>query len=605
METPFVAFWAILPCRQTLQTRYRTTTVEGMTSASPRTLTQMLREWDDDTVTGLLLERPDLAFPSPEDFSQIASRATTRHSVAAAADLLNAFELWLACQVVDLPAPVSPSELEATGADPVELERGLERLRRLALLWGGRESLRPVRVLPTLLEEVPRGAAPPATPPELVVTERLTPKLVDKVAAGSAFEFVRRMDVLVEHCDHQPLRRRRDGGLTTRQVRGLGALLDVPAAVATACVELAESSGLLGLAARGLDEVLIPTEDFDDWQGRQLSDQWAHLVQAWTQDPGVGAPEWLTQLCFEGLMLGGEAAVIDHDSLLAWLAWRRPRRPVGADRKVRTALEQATWMGVLALGATSSFGPAVDAERLETLMPDRVDHVLVQADLTAIAPGPLTVDAARDLATLADVESRGGATVYRFSAESLHRARQLGWDADEILELLGQRSSTPLPQPLTYLVRDLDRVPPDPGRAADSPFVHLPPERAKPRPGTDDLTAAERLDEDMAAQIVTTLRSAIDPAADQEAPERRTGALEGLAPEGNEPDSVAVLREAVETREPVWFGFVDSAGTTGERLVLVHAVDDGVLDAEDARSHDPVRMPVHRITQAHIIRTSS
>jgi len=44
---------------------------------------------------------------------------------------------------------------------------------------------------------------------------------------------------------------------------------------------------------------------------------------------------------------------------------------------------------------------------LTTLLPQEVDHVLIQADLTAVAPGPLEQDFARRLALLADVESRG------------------------------------------------------------------------------------------------------------------------------------------------------------------------------------------------------
>ena len=52
---------------------------------------------------------------------------------------------------------------------------------------------------------------------------------------------------------------------------------------------------------------------------------------------------------------------------------------------------------------------------LEPLLPEPIDHVLLQADLTAVAPGPLEQDLARHLGAVADIESRGGATVYRFT----------------------------------------------------------------------------------------------------------------------------------------------------------------------------------------------
>ena len=46
-------------------------------------------------------------------------------------------------------------------------------------------------------------------------------------------------------------------------------------------------------------------------------------------------------------------------------------------------------------------------------MPEPLDHVLVQADLTVVAPGPLEPTLAADIAAVADVESAGSATVYR------------------------------------------------------------------------------------------------------------------------------------------------------------------------------------------------
>ena len=84
--------------------------------------------------------------------------------------------------------------------------------------------------------------------------------------------------------------------------------------------------------------------------------------------------------------------------------------------------------------------------------------MLIQADLTAVAPGPLTRERARDLHLLADVESRGQATVYRFTASSVRRAFDAGWAAHEVHAFLDTVSRTPVPQPLTYLVDDAART---------------------------------------------------------------------------------------------------------------------------------------------------
>jgi hypothetical protein len=61
------------------------------------------------------------------------------------------------------------------------------------------------------------------------------------------------------------------------------------------------------------------------------------------------------------------------------------------------------------------------------------------------------------MALLADVESRGGATVYRFSAGSLRRAFDAGWTGAEVHAFLDRHSRTPVPQPLGYLVDDIAR----------------------------------------------------------------------------------------------------------------------------------------------------
>ncbi|NEA27278.1 helicase-associated domain-containing protein, partial [Actinomadura bangladeshensis] len=94
---------------------------------------------------------------------------------------------------------------------------------------------------------------------------------------------------------------------------------------------------------------------------------------------------------------------------------------------------------------------------LEKYLPAPVDEILIQADLTAIAPGPLVTDLARELALTADVESTGGATVYRFTPESVRRALDAGRSAADITDLLTRHSATPLPQPLTYLIDDVAR----------------------------------------------------------------------------------------------------------------------------------------------------
>ncbi|GGU93533.1 hypothetical protein GCM10010275_33730 [Streptomyces litmocidini] len=97
------------------------------------------------------------------------------------------------------------------------------------------------------------------------------------------------------------------------------------------------------------------------------------------------------------------------------------------------------------------------ATLLAPLLPEAVDHVLLQADLTAVAPGPLRRPLADALAVLADVESKGGATVYRFTPGSVRRALDSGRSASDLHDFLAAHSRTPVPQPLAYLIDDVAR----------------------------------------------------------------------------------------------------------------------------------------------------
>ncbi|WP_079035297.1 helicase-associated domain-containing protein, partial [Streptomyces hirsutus] len=107
--------------------------------------------------------------------------------------------------------------------------------------------------------------------------------------------------------------------------------------------------------------------------------------------------------------------------------------------------------------AEQAAASAAAARLLAPQLPEPLDHVLLQADLTAVAPGPLQRPLADMLGVLADVESKGGATVYRFTPGSVRRALDAGRAATDLHAFLAAHSRTPVPQPLTYLIDDVAR----------------------------------------------------------------------------------------------------------------------------------------------------
>ena len=57
-----------------------------------------------------------------------------------------------------------------------------------------------------------------------------------------------------------------------------------------------------------------------------------------------------------------------------------------------------------------------------------------------------------------------------------------------------------------------------------------------------------------------------------------------------------MLREAVESGQSVWIGYVDNHGSTVERVVDPVKVDAGWLAAYDHRTEDVRSFTVHRIS---------
>jgi hypothetical protein len=83
--------------------------------------------------------------------------------------------------------------------------------------------------------------------------------------------------------------------------------------------------------------------------------------------------------------------------------------------------------------------------------------IYLQPDLSLIVPGPLEPDDERALVAIADTEQIGTAVTMRLSPASLTRALRAGIETDEIRSLLERLSLTGVPQPLDYLLGDLER----------------------------------------------------------------------------------------------------------------------------------------------------
>ena len=355
--------------------------------------------------------------------------------------------------------------------------------------------------------------------PPLPEGGRRDPKSVDSAGAGQVMEAVRSAEALLEALAAEPAPVLRAGGLGVRDLRRLARAAGLDEGPAALLLEVVHAAGLLGeadaygssrsvtvsRAGAPVDEIFLPTGAYDLWRALSIARRWHTLARAWlsmTRQPGLvgsrderdrpinalapeaeraGAPQARREalLVLADLAPGAAPAA---DEVLELLAWQAPRRARGREAAHRDALAGAAHLGVTAIGALTSYARLVledpdegdeadplgvraaaaqqngDSVRtLDALLPAPVDHVLVQADLSVVVPGPPEPELAAELEVVAEPESAGGASVFRVTAASVRRALDVGYTAGDLHALFKRRSRTPVPQALAYMIDDAAR----------------------------------------------------------------------------------------------------------------------------------------------------
>lgn len=304
----------------------------------------------------------------------------------------------------------------------------------------------------------------------------------DATAAHSADLFIRTVDRVVDSLGTESLILRNRGGLAVRHWQVRADDLHVSAAHLALAIEIASSTGWLGDNGSGR---LVPTARYFQDIDAPRPDRWTQLATAWFTMPrrpwfdSPGAEELPTSTPLSPDLTDEQTPVTKADMLLAlnnarsslsptvmlsWLGWRCPRASPSA-LVVRELMAQAEFLGITGLGTISPAGVTLSAGEssrrisaaLEPLLPPTSDRLLLQADLTATAPAALTSRTERRLARAADFVSSGGASVYRFTHESIARGLAHGEQPDALLDWLGELSDTDVPQAVSVLVNDVAR----------------------------------------------------------------------------------------------------------------------------------------------------
>ena len=329
-----------------------------------------------------------------------------------------------------------------------------------------------------------------------------TTAMLRRNAAMSAIsETLRLVGELLHAVREQPLVTLRSGGVGVRETRRLAELLRVEQARVGLLLELCGLAGLIRLDVDSSSWVQPPELE---WLGLPRQEQWLWLVNAWLASERVpsmvgqpvngaqGLPaghrtaagstivplsaepqrpdapvirkrilEILHELTTEAAAQDGAAPVLDAAAVLQRAEWAQPRMARRFSSLIRGVLAEAELLGLVGSGALTQLGSAFAEDRPDAALailgehlPAALNHVLLQADLTAVAPGYLAPELTEKLLVMADAEGQGPATIYRFTDSSIRRALDSGYDAPGLLEFLREHSATAVPQPLQYLVED-------------------------------------------------------------------------------------------------------------------------------------------------------
>ena len=280
---------------------------------------------------------------------------------------------------------------------------------------------------------------------------------------------------------------RRAGGLGVREISRVAKLLQLDPHDVGRLIELCHQARLVAPEP----SALVATDLAATWWGLSRSRRWLVLVRAWRGSPGfvsralsldeegnprpalsdsepVAAAAAARAVTLDVVAAVPDGEAFDPEQLTASVVWRSPNlwgtgRPP-PEELVAWTLEEAALLGLVADHAPVPVLRALvagDEAAVESLAATALgvdqDRFVLQSDLSAVALGPLEPAVAGSLGEVADRQWGRTVPTYRFSEASLRRALDRGWTADGISRFLADHALSGVPQPLQYLVADVER----------------------------------------------------------------------------------------------------------------------------------------------------
>ncbi|MBI8988609.1 helicase-associated domain-containing protein [Corynebacterium meridianum] len=525
-------------------------------------------------------------------------------------------------------------------------------------------------------------------------------RLADDEGAGAGLEVTRLMRRLITVLGEHPVPCLKEGGIGVRALTRLSRDLDCDDVTVNRLICLGVSSGLLGRgepdpppADDPGGDLLAPTTESDTWLANGPAARWAALLAGWSRSNWAYWRAGRSDARGRSVHLLSTATT--HQGLpdvraLVMKQYVRPpdgirlsrgeldedlrfTAPVPASRirpgTVDEIIAEASWIGALAhdtattplraLSDESSATPTEPGQALvaatASVIPTPVDTLIVQSDMTVLAPGPLEPGLESELSLAAEIESAGLASVFRVTENSIRRALDAGRSGTDIRSLLEQHTMGDLPQNIAYLISDVSRrhgalrggpalcylrcddealllqVAQSPGAQkvalrviaptvaiAQAPLIQvLDALRADGfQPVAESATGASldlrahpsRLRTETQPVRTTSPETGATRTRDVVAAVRRGEAAQDAARKGRPATddtgriiqgarALGLLQAAARSNQTVTLGFVDNHGQADYRRITPVMVSGGQVDAVDEATGETRRFLLHRITE--------
>jgi hypothetical protein len=330
-----------------------------------------------------------------------------------------------------------------------------------------------------------------ASPPPLELDDRF-PAPTEAEVAETAARLIEAIEGIVTQLSARPAPRLKSGGIGVREVRRLAQGIGVPQDRAAELLEYAAMAGLVQIEG-ALDELgqASPTPNFDAWLDMDPAERWLAVARAWLSSDVLASVSGATDVDNKMIpalsgMFSCDGSAMYRQAVLSVLAsvappnsasvpslvetalWHLPflanRLDLGPGAHTQAVLAESAHLGLAEGTMLTPLGRCLAeqdfdgcVEWLSARLRLEATGLLLQADLTAVVAGKAAHRFRERLELISTTESKGGASVYRFSETSIRRGLDAGLDAPAIVAWLRDHSSTPVPQPLEYLIGDVAR----------------------------------------------------------------------------------------------------------------------------------------------------